>query len=254
MVRVRSRVQPPISAYLVYYIYMTIYSRNTILEALRSEYKIHDIYLERNINVDKKIDRIIELAEKKKVPVHYIDKFELFNRSNTKDHQGVIANVNYQFNKIEDVINSDKSLIYISEATYEHNVGAIIRSAECAGLGGVILPKGIEISPLIARVSTGAIFHIPVLSYSIYQAIKIFKDNNFELVAIERGGENIYKCDISNKLLLIIGSEDKGISGNLINHCDKIVSIPQYGEINSLNMSVAAGIGMFEHIRQKLNK
>ncbi len=232
---------------------MIIYSRNTVLEALRSKVTINDIYLERDINVDKKIDSIIELSKKREITVKYIDKHDLFNKSPTKDHQGVIADISFHYTNLKDVLDYDKSLIYISEATYEHNVGAIIRTAECAGLGGVILPKGVEITPLIARVSTGAIFHIPILSYSIYQAIKQLKDNAFELVAIERGGENIYKSNISGKLLLIIGSEDKGVSGNLLNHCDKTISIPQYGDINSLNMSVAAGISIYEHIRQKLN-
>jgi len=233
---------------------MFIYGRNVIIEALKSNVEVYEINLERNIKIEGKVGEIINLAKIKGTTVEFVDKKKLESKSLSPEHQGVGASINFKLHNLKDIFNSaenlNKSYIYISEATYEHNVGAIIRTAECAGLGGVILPTDIKINPTIIKMSTGAALHIPIVNLAIYQALKEFKQNSFEIIGIERDGESLFKTRMNQPALLIIGGEDKSLSDNLREHCNKIVEIPQAGKVNSLNMSVAAGIIIYEHLRQ----
>jgi len=236
---------------------MVIYGRNVVIEALKSDYLFNEIYLESHIKPEGKIEEIISLAKKRGIKVETVDKRKITSMTSSQEHQGVSASIDYQLSNIKDIFadykNINKSFIYISEATYEHNVGAIIRTAECAGLGGVIIPNDIQITPTVVKISTGAIFHIPVISMGIYQAVKDFKENGYQIIGIERDGENLFEAKMASPALLIIGGEDKSLSENLRDRCDKIVEIPQAGKVNSLNMSVAAGIIIFEHIHQLKN-
>lgn len=236
---------------------MIIYGRNVLIEALKSDFLFEEIYFETNLKQEGKIDEIVALAKRRGIKIELLDKRKLSKLSNSEEHQGVAAKIDFHLTSLnelfEDHKNLNKSYIYISEATFEHNVGAIIRTAECAGLGGVIIPNDIEITSTVIKISTGAAFHIPIIGLNIYQAVKDFKDNGFEIIGIERDGQNLFNSDMKNPALLIIGGEDKSLSTNLRERCDKIIEIPQAGKVNSLNMSVAAGIVIFQHINQLKN-
>lgn len=234
---------------------LTIYGRNTLIQALNSKHKVTNVYLEENIKEDEKVSTIIDLAKKTGSRIEYVGRIRLQNITNSNEHQGVAAITEFKELKIKELTseNLSKSFIYISEATFEHNIGAIIRSAECLGFGGVLIPKDIEITSTIAKISTGALFYIPVISISIFQAIKTFKEMGFFIFGIERGGRNYFEYDLSSPNLYIIGGEDKSLSENLRSRCDGILEIPQSGATNSLNMSVAAGIIISEDIKQKLS-
>ena len=236
---------------------MIIYGRNPVAEALKSSYKVKEVILQENINVDKRIEEILKLAESNQVKVSYADSQKVAKLANFKEHQMVLADVDFKEYKLKDVlegIDYEKSFIYISEATYEQNVGAIIRTAECAGMAGVIIPSDINITPTVIKTSAGAALHIPIIRMPIYEAIKEFKNFAFKIVGIERDGSKLYTEDISGNCLFIIGGEDKSLSDNLRERCDAIVEIPQFGKVNSLNMSVASSIVIYEHLRQNLSK
>jgi 23S rRNA (guanosine2251-2'-O)-methyltransferase len=116
---------------------------------------------------------------------------------------------------------------------------------------GVIIPPKMSITPVVVRISMGAIFHIPFYSYSLFPAIKEFKNEGFLIAGIEINGEKtIYDTNLSDNVLLIVGGEDKSISPEVAQKCDVVMNIPQYGHVNSLNMSVAAGLAIFEYARQ----
>jgi 23S rRNA (guanosine2251-2'-O)-methyltransferase len=238
---------------------MTIFGRNTLLQALHSEFTVYEVLLENNIRIDSKIEAILELCKQKKIPLRRLNNKKLDLIVGNKEHQGVAAKISFKTASLKDILQTEsskpsKSFIYISEATFEQNIGAIIRTAESAGLAGVIVPNDIKITGVSAKISTGAIFTIPIIQISIFQCIKELRDEGYKIIGIEKNGDVFYKSDISENSLFIIGGEDKSLSEPLRKQCDKIIEIPQFGKVNSLNMSVATAIILYKHIEQILAK
>ncbi len=230
---------------------MIIYGRNTIIEALNSSHNCEELFLQSDIHLDSKIETIKSLAQKQDIAIRTLSSKELKKLANSEETQGVALKVTFRENSLRDILPSAKNaFIYISDATYEHNVGAIIRTAECAGFAGVIIPSDIKITPIIAKISTGAVFNIPIIRNPIFNTIKTFKDNGYFVFGIERGGSNIFETTTPLTSLFIIGSEDKGLSAPVIEKCDGLLEIPQFGKVNSLNMSVASAIVMYNYLRE----
>lgn len=238
---------------------MVFSGRNSLVEALNSDlHSVEKVYISQGSNLDEKLQKIVHLCDQYGIKPQWISRKEIEKISKTEDTQGVAFELDFKFFKLgkdltENSFNDD-SYIYIYTATYEHNVGAICRSAETAGFKGVIIPKNIDITNTIARTSVGSIFNIKIYRESIFQSIKEFKDVGSEIFAIERGGKNYFDVNLSNGGLFIIGGEDKSIGENIKERCDHILEIPQKGKVNSLNMSVAASIIMFEGLKQKIKQ
>ncbi len=239
---------------------MIFFGRNVSKEALNSNHNLKSLFVESNIREDAKISEILSLAQKRQLKIFYKTQKELTAICNGQnEHQGVAIELDFNYKDLKFIQNNTwsehDSFIYISDVTYEHNLGAIIRTAEVSGLKGVIIPKEAKVSPIVAKTSAGAVFHIPILRESIYNTIKIFKDKlNFDIASIERGGAIYYDANLKRNILFIIGGEDKSISQNIQNTSDITLHIPQFGKINSLNMSVAAAIVMYERVRQTLQQ
>jgi 23S rRNA (guanosine2251-2'-O)-methyltransferase len=228
---------------------MLAIGRNPVLEALRSDKPVEKVVIVDTNVRDPKLNEIEELAGRRGAKLLRRPARELDQLSEKSPHQGVIAYVDLEIDT-KPPQNITRSHIYIREAQDLHNVGAIIRTAEVLGFA-VILSPDINMHPTIARVSMGAVFHTPLLQSSLFPTIKAFKDEDLRVYAIERGGDSpIYKQELKSPCLLIIGGEDKSISPEIIAKCDALLTIPQVGKINSLNMSVAAGIAMSEVVRQ----
>jgi 23S rRNA (guanosine2251-2'-O)-methyltransferase len=238
---------------------MVFSGRNSLVEALNSDlHLVEKVYISQGSNIDEKLQKIIDLCDQSQIKPQWVSRKEIEKLSRTEDTQGVAFDLTFTFSKLSQALStdnfSDDSYIYIYTATYEHNVGAICRSAETAGFKGVIIPKNIDMTNTIARTSVGSIFNIKIFRESIFQSIKEFKDVGKEIFAIERGGKNYFDTDLSNGGLFIIGGEDKSISENIKKRCNHILEIPQKGKVNSLNMSVAASIIMFESLKQKIKQ
>ncbi len=235
---------------------MIIFGKNTVLEALRSDFNSEEVFVDNTSDKSNKIPEIIAIAKTKNVKVTFLGNRQLSKIAGTEDHQSVALKVDYKpypsLKKFSDSNLIEGSFIYIYDSQLTHNIGAITRSAECAGLKGVILPHKIDITPANAKTSVGSIFNIPIINESIFETIKTFKHNGYKIFAIERGGENYFDQDISGDCLFIIGGEDKSLGNNILERCDAVLTIPQFGKVNSLNMSVAASIIMYEHVRQRL--
>jgi 23S rRNA (guanosine2251-2'-O)-methyltransferase len=237
---------------------MIFYGRNSVDEALNSTlHNPRQVYLQEDINENAKIQRILIEAQDKKIPIKKLPRTEITRLCKSDDHQGVAIDLEFKESNLKDLLQSSKpgsiKLIYIYSATYEHNIGAISRSAEVAGLSGVVVPKTASITPTVAKTSAGAIFHIPIIKLPIFNAIKLCKSFGLQVIGIERDGENYYTADLTGDTLFIIGGEDKGLPDQIREKCDQIVEIPQFGKVNSLNMSVAASIIFFEKNRQEKN-
>lgn len=226
---------------------MLIYGKNVVLELLNSNKHIcKKIILEDGHIIDEKISTIINLAKSKNIKIENKDNRSIEKQLNGGNAQGILAEVEYKFEKLPELYNSNKPIILIPESDYEQNIGAIIRTAEVLGFGGAIINKHTELTTVVAKASAGAIFHIPIFSGSIFEAIKEFKKVGYNIVGIERGGSDVNDIKKYNNTLLVIGSENTGISPTLAKNIDTFVTIKQHGKINSLNMSVAAGIIMNE--------
>lgn len=234
---------------------MIIYGRNTIIEALNSSHPCEELFLQADINQDPKITTLISLAEKNDIPIRKVSLKEIKRITGSDESQGVALKINFREDNLKDILKDAKNgFIYISDATYEHNVGAIIRTAECAGFSGVIIPSDIKLTSIIAKISTGAMFNIPIIRSPIFNTIKSFKDNGYFVFGIERGGDNIFNTSTPLNSLFIIGSEDKGLSKPVIEKCDGLLEIPQFGKVNSLNMSVASAIVIYNYLRENFKE
>lgn len=231
---------------------MLVYGRNTVAEALKSNFKCSKLYLEDNIKQDEKVLLILDLAHEKGVEIIKTSAKHISTLTHSQETQNIALEVDYRTLSLKEAldVNPDKSFVYISESMNEGNIGAIIRTAEIAGFAGVIIPNHLNITGTIAKTSTGALFSLPIIKFPIFQTIKELKKQAFDIVGIERGGENVYEANLSNNCLFIIGGEDKSLSEPIRKECNIIAEIPQFGKINSLNMSVATAIVIFEHIRQ----
>lgn len=233
--------------------HMYFTGRNSAIELLKSKlHKIDEIIIDELAKVDEKIETIVRLSKSKNIKINLTSRKNLNKIAGSEDNQGVCVKARFNYSELRnvDLANLDKSFVYIYENTFEHNLGAIIRSAECAGFAGVIIPKGKEINDVIARTSAGAVFHIPIIQNSIFNTIKDFQRNGINIFGIERDGTIYTEANINYPSLFIIGGEDKELSEEVRSKCTDILEIPQFGEVNSLNMSVAASIVMFEHVRQ----
>lgn len=242
---------------------MQIEGRNPVLELLKSEHKVSKLVLQSQINQDTKINAIQKKAKKLGIKILRASKKELDKMSKTNAHQGVIAFAKHEnMTSLDELIDEKMSageqlkMVYIRDAHHEHNIGAIIRTAECAGFDAVILPPKLNVTPQIARGSMGASEHITIYSESLFPLMKKLRDTGISMFGIERTDQakQYTKVDMTNHLMLLIGGEDHELSQEIIDRCDDCVIIPQFGKVNSLNMSVAASLVIYEVVRQNDKK
>lgn len=231
--------------------------RNCLIEALKSDLqRVKRVFLSNSDNNDQKVNLIVRICHEENIPLEFTSRKAIERMVGSEDTQGICFECYFKTFRLNDELKfnhtESQSYIYIYTATYEHNVGAITRSAETAGFSGVILPKSIEITNTVARTSAGSIFNIKIFRESIFETIKKFKEIDYKIFSIERGGDYYFNVDLTVNGLFIIGGEDKSIGDNLKSKSDYILEIPQKGKVNSLNMSVAASIVMFESLKQKI--
>ena len=223
--------------------------RNAVLEVLKSGRDIEKIIVQKG-NVEGTIRRIVGIAKEKGVVVQEVVKQKLDEMSQTKNHQGVIAIVSeHEYADVEDIINSAESkgekpfIIILDNITDPHNLGAIIRTAECAGAHGVIIPKrrSVGLTAVVGKTSAGAIEYMPVARVTnIARTIDDLKSRGIWVACADMGGDDYFDTSLDGALALVIGSEGEGVSRLVKEKCDFTVSIPMYGKISSLNASVAA--------------
>ncbi len=239
---------------------MLIEGKNAIREALNSEITINKILIDKNFASRK--DEIISLASQKRVKIEYVPRQILDKKSLTAHHQGYIAEaVEFEYSSVEDILANAKSkdelpfIVLLDGIEDPHNFGAIIRSCECAGVHGIIIPKNraCQVNETVIRTSTGAIANMPIAKVTnLKEAIDTLRENDVWVYVAETGGANIYKQKLSNRgIAVVIGSEGNGVKQSLRSYCDGVLTLPLQGKVNSLNASVACGIVVFEVLRQR---
>lgn len=231
---------------------MLVYGRNVARELLNKDMKILKIILQDGFD-DK---NIISLIEKNNLPVTYKSKREIDNLAKGV-HQGIILSIpDYQYKSIEDILEKDLSFVVILDHIEDpHNFGAIIRTCEAASVDAIIIPKDrqVQVNSTVMKTSAGTLDDINIISVvNLTNAIEKLKDAGFWVVGTSLETSLSYKdVDYNTKIALVIGNEGKGMSNIVGKACDYVVKIPMYGKTNSLNASVAAGIMIYEVIRNR---
>lgn len=230
--------------------------RNAVFELLRSQRAIEKLYIAKNMNRD-----ILEKARAMHVQVSEIDKRKLEAMSDGGNAQGVIALCSpIEYASIDDMLalaneKGEKPFIIICDGLNSpHNLGAIIRTAECAGAHGIVIPvhRSIGITPTVTRVSEGAVNHMLIAKETnIRNVLEDLKKKGVWTACADMEGDTYTSADLNIPLALVIGGEDKGIAPLIKKTCDMTLAIPQKGHLNSLNASVAAAVIMYEVIRQR---
>ncbi len=233
--------------------------RNAVIELLKTGKNIDKILLEKG--AQGSLGLIFAEARKKNVRVQFVDKQVLDKESESKRHQGVIAfTTDYEYFDLEDILAEKRSekggFVVLCDGIEDvHNLGSIIRVAECAGADGVVIPKSgsASVTESVIRISAGAAEHMKVAKVgNLNQAVEKLQKAGYWVYALEAGGEDIYKEKFEGNVALVVGGEDSGVKRLTKEKCDKILSIPLQGRVNSLNASVALGIAAYEVVRGRL--
>ena len=235
--------------------------RNAVIELLKTDKNIDKILLEKG--AQGSLGLIFAEARKRGVRVQFVDKRALDKESETHRHQGVIAfTTDYEYYDLEDIIAEKKQenngFVVLCDGIEDvHNLGSILRVAECAGADGVVIPRSgsASVTESVIRISAGAAEHIKVAKVSnLNQAVETLQKNGYWVYALEAGGEDIYRQNFQGNVALIVGGEDSGVKRLTKEKCDKTVSLPLQGKVNSLNASVALGIAAYEVLKTRLGK
>lgn len=241
-----------------------IEGRNAVIEALRSERTIEQIFVAKG-DVEGSINVILGLAKEKRIVVKEVDRKKLDFMSVSKAHQGVIAMVTpYKYFSVEEILryaeekNEKPFIIILDEIEDPHNFGAIIRSAEVCGAHGIIIPKrrNVGVTAIVYKSSAGAVEHARIAKVANLNAvIDELKEKGIWIYGADMDGESFcFDVNFSGAVALVIGNEGKGISKLTKNKCDVLTKIPMVGKINSLNASVAGGILMYEVLKQRFKR
>ena len=238
-----------------------IEGRNAVIEALRAGTAIDKIYLQKG-ETDKTLGHIASRARAAGTVVVEADRRKLDAMSRTHAHQGVIALASVrEYVSVESILNAAREkgeaplLVVCDEISDPHNLGAIIRTAYCAGAHGVIIPKrrSAGLTSVVAKTSAGAVSYLPVARVPNLPALlKDLKDQGVWVFGTAAGGNtDLYHADLKGPAAIVIGSEGDGMGRLVTETCDFTVSIPMFGKINSLNASAAAAVLLYEAVRQR---
>lgn len=235
-----------------------IAGRNPVIEALKSDTPLDTIYISGN---GGSLGLIRRLAKEKGIVVKDAQEKKLSQLAGGASHQGVVAvGACGEYVTVEEILDISRQkgtkpfIIICDEIEDPHNLGAIIRTAETSGADGVIIPKrrSASLNATVAKTSAGAVSYVPVARVSNLAAcIDTLKENGVWIYGTDATGSDYNKTDFTGSMALVIGSEGFGISRLIREKCDFMVKLPMHGKINSLNASVAAGIFMYEVLRQR---
>lgn len=238
-----------------------IYGRHPIEELLRSDQDIDKIFMHKTLKGP--IEKLVRAAAKERqIPISKVDNIVLDKLSNRKNHQGILAFTSpVTFSNIEDIIpfvfekKEIPLILILDHVTDVRNFGSILRSAEIFGVHAVIIPRkgSASLNDDAVKSSAGAIFSVPICRVSnLEDTVSYLKSSGISIVsAVFSEGNEIYKTDFVVPTAIVVGAEDRGVTRELTKLSDSIISIPQIGNIDSLNVSVATGIILYDVIRQR---
>ena len=238
---------------------MIVEGINCAYELLKANYPMEKVIINKNLNT--KYDNIVALAKQNKVNVEYVDKSGIERLTKSKNSQGVLCFVKaFKYCDVNDILvhaesqGQDPFIVILDGIVDPHNVGAIIRTAECVGVHGIIIGqnRACDINETVFKTSAGAVAHMKVAQVvNLSQTIEKLKSKNVWVYSLEAGNTSMYDTNLTGAVALVVGSEGAGVSRLVNRACDGTISIPLKGEVNSLNASNAGAIAMYEVLRQR---
>ena len=230
---------------------MLVYGKNVSMEYLDGNKKIYKAYIQKNFSDQELLNKL----NNKHIKLQYLDKFNMDKKVNGL-HQGIILDVeDYEYATIDDIVNGEDNLIVMLDHVEDpHNFGAIIRSCEAAGVNGIIIPsdRSVEVNSTVIKTSVGTTEKVKIVKViNLANTIRYLKENGYWIFGTDMNGEDYKTLDYAGKTCIICGNEGKGMSKIIKDNCDFIASIPMYGEVNSLNASVATAIIIFEAVSKR---
>ncbi len=243
-----------------------IWGVNPVIEALKVRpQEVEEIWIHKAQFKGKKY-QILEKAKALGIPIKLITKKDFFPPKVPKEAntQGVVAYLSkFNYATLEDIENNWQKkkepplVIVLDQVEDPQNLGSIIRTADAAGVHGIVIPKhrACEITGTVIKVSSGAVFNLPIVKVSnIKNAIRFFKEKGLWIMALDlRGEASLYKLDLTIPLVIIAGNEAKGIRQSVLKECDFVARIPMKGKVESLNVGVSMGVALFEALRQRMS-
>lgn len=236
-----------------------IEGKNAILEALRADKTVKKLFVLKNTK-DPKINDIINKSKNQNAIISYLEKNEIEKISDSNKNQGIVAIIEeYKYFSIDEILNYAKEkneqpfIILLDEIVDPHNLGAIIRTANLCGAHGIILKNRnqVPITSTVINASAGAIYHTRIAKVvNLSNTIDELKEKGMWFVCSDMDGEEMYKLNLKGSIGLVIGNEGEGVSRLVKEKCDFIAKIPMFGNIDSLNASVAMGVLSYEIVRQ----
>ncbi len=242
---------------------MKIIGRNAVIEAIKAGNTIDRLVAAKD-QKDAGAQRIINEAKSRGIKVFFYAKEVLDRESDGKKHQGFIAEVtDFKYCEVEDILalaeerGEPPFMLILDGVEDPHNLGSILRVAECGGVHGVIIPRhrSVSVNDTVVKVSAGAAAHMKVAKVTnINETIDALKEKGVWIYAADMDGEDIYSTKLTGAAAFVVGGEGGGVKRLTKQKCDVTVALPMRGKVNSLNASVAAGLVVYEYIRQSMNK
>lgn len=237
-----------------------IWGRNPIIEALsRRKRAVRKLWIDEGAKPEEKLNRLLSLAAEQGVTIQRVGRRTLDNMTQGDVHNGVVAEAeplpDYSIKTLFSVLNGRSNTPFIllaDELSYEQNLGAILRSSLGAGVDAVVVPvrRSVAASPVVGRVSMGGIEEVPLVREGISAALAACQREGLRIIGADMDGRPYWDVDLTGPVALVLGGESKGLSPTLRKRCDELVSVPLAGGLESLNVSVTAGILLFERVRQ----
>lgn len=239
-----------------------IYGIHAVLEAIDAGKDIDKIFLSKTLN-NETTQEISDRARQLRVPVQRVP-VQKIDRITRRNHQGVLAMMAaVTYYRVEDVVSQlfdegeNPFIVVLDGVTDVRNFGAVARTCECAGVSAIVIPdrESVSVNADAVKTSAGALNYLPVCrEHNLVHAVKMLRDSGFKIVGTSDKSQMPYtRADYTGPVAIVLGAEDKGISPEIMKLCDTQVLIPEFGHINSLNVSVAGGIMIYEVVRQRLN-
>ena len=234
--------------------------KNSILEAFKAGRGIHRLYVLKGIK-DERVNNLIEELKKTHTVINYLERDELDAMSETKSNQGIIAEVEeYRYVEVDEILEyaessgEDPFILILDEISDPHNFGAIIRSVDALGIHGIIVKNRNQalVTATVVKASAGAANYVKIARVgNISKTIDLLKEKGFWFACADMSGEKVGRQNLKGKLCLVVGNEGDGVSRLVKDKCDFMVSIPMKGKVDSLNVSVATGILLYEISEQR---
>ena len=234
--------------------------RNAVKELLADGRDVEKIYIQRGER-EGSINLLVGIASERKIPIIELDRQKMDRMCANARHQGIIAAPSEQnYSSVEEILayaeekGEPPFIVLLDGVEDPHNLGAIIRSAECMGAHGIIIPKrrAVGLTPTVAKASAGAIMHMRVAKVTnLSQTIDELKERGIWFYAADMDGESIYESDLKGAIGIVLGGEGDGVSRLVKEKCDFVISVPMYGKVNSMNVSCAAAVILAQAANQK---